>query len=89
MSVSKKVSQFALAATAAAAFATMPMVATAGDSASSKGHCAGVNACKGKSSCKGADHACKGENACKGKGFVSASEGTCDQLGGEFEEAKS
>ena len=89
MKVAKRISQVAFAATAAAAFATMPMTATAGDSASAKGHCEGVNSCKGTSSCKSADHACKGKNACKGKGFVSVDESTCDQLGGDFEAPKS
>ena len=46
----KKITGLALAATAAAMFATAPMTASAGGHA--KGQCAGVNACKGHSSCK-------------------------------------
>ncbi len=31
--------------------------------------CAGINACKGQSSCKSATNSCKGQNACKGQGW--------------------
>lgn len=46
--------------------------------------CAGVNACKGNSACKGAQSACKGQNACKGKGVVSMSEDACKAIGGTY-----
>ena len=46
--------------------AATPMVASA---SRAKVHCEGVNACKGKGGCKGADNACKGQNGCKGKGW--------------------
>ena len=32
--------------------------------------CAGVNACKGKGACAGANNSCSGQNACKGKGWT-------------------
>jgi uncharacterized membrane protein len=75
----------ALAAAAASLFALAPLAVRADVSADQIGNCYGVNACKGKSSCKTAENACVGRNACKGKGFVdSVSRGTCDQLGGRF-----
>jgi uncharacterized membrane protein len=74
----------AIAAVAAALFTIAPLAANA-DGGSSNGACFGVNACKGKSSCKSANNACKGLNGCKGKGFVEeVSRETCDQLGGHF-----
>ena len=39
--------------------------------------CAGVNECKGKGACGGANHGCAGENACKGKGWIKLSEKEC------------
>jgi hypothetical protein len=44
--------------------------------------CAGVNACKGKSSCHSAKSGCAGSNGCKGQGWVKVSKEACDQLGG-------
>ncbi len=44
--------------------------------------CSGINECKAKSSCSGADHACKGQNECKGKGWVEASAADCTAKGG-------
>ena len=76
----------ALATTAASLFALAPLAAHA-DAAGADplGYCYGVNACKGKSSCKTAKNGCQFHNACKGQGFIdSVSEGTCDQLGGRF-----
>lgn len=70
-----------LALGAASMFAMMPAVATASHLGKDV-HCMGVNACKGKSSCKTADNACKGKNSCKGKGSVSMSKKQCDQVGG-------
>jgi hypothetical protein len=81
----KKITGFALAATAAAMFATAPMTVSAGGHA--KGHCGGVNACKGHSSCKTANSACKGQNSCKGTGWVAASKDVCSQLGGKYSKA--
>ena len=75
----------AIAAVAAALFAVAPVAVKADAGSNANGACFGVNACKGKSSCKSAGNACKGLNGCKGKGFVEeVSRGTCDQLGGQF-----
>jgi hypothetical protein len=83
-STAKKLTGLALATAAAGIFAAAPMTASAGSN-SAEVHCMGVNACKGKSSCKTANTACKGQNSCKGKGFVVVDKGTCDQLGGTAE----
>jgi hypothetical protein len=72
-----------VAAAVAGLFASaMPMVASA---KAAKVHCSGVNACKGKGGCKGADNACKGQNGCKGKGWVEMSEKSCKGKGGTVE----
>jgi hypothetical protein len=67
-----------------------PMLVSAKEAA--KVHCSGVNACKGKGGCKGADNSCKGQNGCKGKGWVEMSEKKCKDKGGtvvpEMEEKK-
>lgn len=84
MKTADKLTGMALAAAAATLFATTPVTATAGSSDATQGHCMGVNACKGKSSCATASNQCKGHNACKGKGFVVVDKKTCDQLGGKF-----
>ena len=83
MNVNRKTGA-AIALAAAGLFASgVPAVASA-ESGSNAGKCFGVNACKGRSSCKTANSSCKGHNACKGKGFVTVSEETCEQLGGDF-----
>jgi|SRR5579885_1847312 len=78
----------ALATAAASLFALAPLAARADAGAAGAdplGYCYGVNACKGKSSCKTAKNGCQFQNACKGQGFIdSVSKGTCDQLGGRF-----
>jgi len=78
----------ALATAAASLFALAPLAAQADAGAmgaDAVGYCYGVNACKGKSSCKTASNGCQGRNSCKGQGLVdSVSKGTCDQLGGRF-----
>ena len=72
----------ALALAAASIFGAVG-AATAGTSGQSQVKCYGVNACKGRSSCKTANSNCKGMNSCKGQGFVAVgSKHTCDQLGG-------
>ena len=82
-----KLNAFALATLAATLFAT---AAPAADQpGSTPGKCFGVNACKGKSSCKSPGHSCKSQNACKGQGFVTVTKDTCDQIGGRFEPGKS
>jgi hypothetical protein len=69
-----------VAAAVAGLFATAtPLVASA---KAGKVHCQGVNACKGKGGCKGADNSCKGQNGCKGKGWTEMSEKDCKAKGG-------
>ena len=70
-----------IAAAVAGLFTTAaPLIASAKDAG--KVHCAGVNACKGKGGCKGADNSCKGQNGCKGKGWMDMSEKKCTDKGG-------
>lgn len=46
--------------------------------------CAGLNACKGKGSCKSAQNDCKGKNACKGTSFMETKDAQeCNQKGGQ------
>lgn len=78
-----KLTGLALATLAAALFATAPLAAD--QAGSTPGKCFGVNACRGKSSCKSPGHSCKNHNACKGQGFVTVSKDTCEQIGGRFE----
>jgi uncharacterized membrane protein len=61
------------------------MVARATDKAGAEPvHCAGINECKGKGSCAGAENACKAQNECKGKGWAEASsEQECIEKGGK------
>ena len=73
----------ALASLAALLFATASLAVD--QPGSTPGKCFGVNACKGKSSCKSPGHSCKSQNACKGQGFVTVTKDTCDQIGGRFE----
>ena len=82
----RKVSGVSLALLAASLFATAPLAAD--NSAKTTGKCFGVNACKGKSSCRSQGHTCKSQNACKGQGFVRVTKDTCDQIGGRFEPDK-
>ena len=56
-------------------------------SAGAKGHCVGVNACKGHSDCKTAKNDCKGMNACKGQGYLEMTEKECSEKGGKFTKA--
>jgi hypothetical protein len=75
----------ALAAAAASLFTLVPLAVHADAGTPVLGNCYGVNACKGKSSCKTAENACVGKNSCKGHGFIdSVSADTCAQLGGRF-----
>ena len=51
--------------------------------------CAGINSCKGKSSCAGAASSCAGQNGCKGKGVTNVkSEKDCTDKGGTVVAAK-
>lgn len=76
-----KIAGLALAIGAAAVFAVAPVAAVA-HGGGKMVHCASVNACKGKGSCKTANNACKGKNACKGQGVVNMTKQQCDQVGG-------
>ncbi len=76
----------AIAIAAASLFGSI-RVANADDASTVVGHCTGVNACKGQSTCRSATNSCKGQNACKGKGFVELTKKQCDQVGGEFQAA--
>jgi hypothetical protein len=79
------VAGLALAIGAATVFAFAPAAAVAKHCNGKTVHCAGVNSCKGHSSCKTANNQCKGENACKGQGVVKMSKSACDQVGGKVE----
>ncbi len=50
-----------------------------------KGHCLGVNSCKGLSNCSGQLNSCKGLNACKGQGWFRLGREECEDQGGEFQ----
>ncbi len=80
----------ALAAAAAAIFATAPLTAMAGShegGGAPQGKCVGGNACKGQSACATASSSCKGQHACKGTGHIQASKADCEAAGGKLEEA--
>lgn len=81
MNTKAKVTGLVLAIGAASVFALTPAVSNAAHGGKEV-KCYGVNACKGKSSCKTANNACKGQNTCKGKGFVAMNAKQCDQVGG-------
>ena len=84
----KKLSGLAIATAAAGLFAAASIPSMAVAAEAGMVHCTGVNACKGKSSCKTADNACKGMNSCKGKGMVEMSEKDCKAKDGKIEEMK-
>lgn len=83
--MSNQFSGIALAAAAAALFATgaiMTPVAQAAEGGTV--HCTGINSCKGTSDCKTAKNECKGQNGCKGQGWLSkASAKECADAGGK------
>jgi len=83
MKAVNRMTGIALAATAAAIFATAPLTAVAHDT--EQGKCVGANSWKGQSACKTANSECKGLNSCKGQGFIMATKSECDEKGGEFE----
>lgn len=71
-----------IAAAAGALFLSgAPLAASAKDT--TKVHCEGVNSCKGKSACNGANNSCKGQNSCKGKGWLEITEKECKARGGK------
>lgn len=84
----KKTLAGVIATAAAVAFIAAPFTATVADAAA-KVKCYGVNACKGKSTCKTAKNTCKGKNSCKGQGFLMKTEAKCKKLNGSTEEPKS
>lgn len=83
--MNKKIAGLALAIGAASVFALAPVAASAHMGSGKMVHCMGVNACKGKSSCKTTSNACKGKNSCKGQGTVLMTKGQCEQVGGSVE----
>jgi hypothetical protein len=76
-----------IAAAAAALLVSGVTLIGPATAAGEKGHCMGVNACKGHSDCKTAKNDCKGMNACKGQGYVEMTEDECSQKGGKFTKA--
>lgn len=78
----------ALAAAAATLLITGAVSAPSHAASDAKGHCMGVNSCKGTSACGTSANACAGKNECKGKGFLEMTKADCDKAGGKFEEAK-
>jgi hypothetical protein len=71
-----------IAAMAAGLFSTSaPLIARAADS--DKVQCQGINSCKGKSACHGANNGCAGQNSCKGKGWIQTTEKECKAKGGK------
>ncbi len=85
MSIQKKTIGATLATAAAAMFiagAAMTAAPTAAKADEFK--CAGINACKGQSSCASATNSCKGLNNCKGQGWVGTKDAAeCSSKGGK------
>ena len=51
--------------------------------------CTGVNECKGKGACAGAENGCASHNSCKGKGWVEMkTEKECTTKGGKVVASK-
>lgn len=88
MAALKKLSGIAIATAAAGlilsgtlrAEDTMPQ----GKKEEAKVHCAGINSCKGQTSCKSASNNCKGQNSCKGQGWLSVSKDECKEKKGKI-----
>ena len=73
-----------IASAAASLILAGNVVARAADKAGEEVHCAGINPCKGKGSCAGANNACKAQNQRKGKGYVDVSSAEeCTRAGGK------
>jgi hypothetical protein len=83
----KALSGAAMAVAAAGLFMSQT-VAPAAAADEAKIHCAGVNACKGKSECASTKNSCKGSNSCKGQGWVALDEKTCRAKGGVVDKAQ-
>jgi hypothetical protein len=74
-----------IAASVAGMFATgAARVASAADKKGEDVMCAGINGCKGQSSCRGAGNACAGKNGCKGQGNMKVSKDECQAKGGKI-----
>jgi uncharacterized membrane protein len=77
----------ALATAAAVLFLSGAVTAKAETKASGdQVKCAGINECKGHSSCAGAGNSCAGQNSCKGKGVVDTTKAECEKKGGKVVE---
>jgi|CXWL01.1.fsa_nt_gi hypothetical protein len=70
---------FAFSATAAD---TKAAPAKDGKAAAAQVKCTGINECKGKGACGGANHGCAGKNECKGKGWTMMTEADCKAKSG-------
>jgi hypothetical protein len=85
--MNKSMKGFVIASAVASLFATSALAddkAPKKDSKeAAKVSCSGVNECKAKGSCGGANHDCAGQNECKGKGWVSLTEKECKAKGGK------
>ena len=86
MSNKQKTFGLTIAAAAAIAFATAPVMSNVAYAAA-KAPCYGVNSCKGQSTCKTANNDCKGHNACKGQGMVMKTASQCKKMGGNLKES--
>jgi hypothetical protein len=87
----RRISMTTKGALVAAAVAGLFISATplsASAKAGDKVQCQGVNSCKGKGSCHGADNGCAGQNSCKGKGWTEMSAKDCKDKGGTVMAAK-
>ena len=47
-----------------------------------KGHCYGINKCKGTGDCSGKGHECAGHNTCAGKGHINLPKEVCLRIKG-------
>ncbi len=83
MNASKKLSGAAIAAAAAALFATGFTATAVASPEEATVKCSGINACKGSSACATATNSCKGQNSCKGHGWIKASAKECKDKGGK------
>lgn len=77
-----KMSGATIAAAAAALLLSGSMAAPAFAADGGTVHCAGVNGCKGQSTCKTATNSCAGQNACKNQGRSELSAEECTKAGG-------
>ncbi len=82
MNKTRKLSGLAIASTAAAIFATTPMMASAEKAKQPDIKCTGINGCKGQGACKSKNNACAAQNSCKEKGWIHGTEQQCKDMGG-------